>query len=80
MKNRTSLFVLAVEILAIVVLHTMRASANDPSNISAKEVPPVKAEIVLNYSNQSNNATQSKSNAPANTSFFSKYFLYSLVD
>lgn len=45
MKNRTSLFVLAVEILAIIVLHSLRASTNDPSNISAKEVPPVKAEL-----------------------------------
>jgi hypothetical protein len=45
MKNRTSLFVLAVEILAIVLLHTLKASANDPSNISAKEIPPVKADV-----------------------------------
>jgi hypothetical protein len=45
MKNRTSLFVLAVEILAIVLLHTMKASADDPSNITAKEIPPVKAEL-----------------------------------
>ena len=52
MKNRTSLFVLAVEILAIVVLHTLRASANDPSNISAKEVPPVKAELAKKESKQ----------------------------
>jgi len=80
MKNRTSLFVLAVEILAIVVLHTLRASANDPSNISAKEVPPIKAEMVLNYSNHSNHVARSKTNATNNTSFFSKYFLFSLID
>jgi hypothetical protein len=34
-----------VEILAIVLLHTMKASADDPSNITAKEIPPVKAEL-----------------------------------
>jgi hypothetical protein len=53
MKNRTSLFVLALEIVAIVVLHTMRASVNDPSNISAKEVPPVKADLAKKESKQS---------------------------
>lgn len=45
MKNRTSLFVLAVEILAIVLLHTMKASAEDPANITAEQVPPIKAEL-----------------------------------
>jgi hypothetical protein len=54
MKSRTSLFILAVEILAIVVLHTMRASSNNPSNISAKEVPPVKAELAHKESQQQN--------------------------
>jgi hypothetical protein len=53
MKNRTSLFVLAVEILAIVLLHTMKASADNPSNISAKEVPPVKSEIARKEMNHS---------------------------
>jgi hypothetical protein len=46
MKNRTSLFVLAVEILAIVLLHTMKAKGDDLSNIlPAKENPPAKAEL-----------------------------------
>jgi len=46
MKNRTSLFVLAVEILAIIVLHAMKASADSPA-ITAKELTrPPKTEMV----------------------------------
>ena len=46
MKNRTSLFVLAVEILAIVLLHTMKASADAPPDLSAKQEPaPLKTEL-----------------------------------
>ena len=43
MKNRTSLFVLAVEILTIILLHTMKANAD--ANNSTKEIPPVKVEL-----------------------------------
>ena len=48
MKNRTSLFVLAVEILAIIVLHTMRANgdADTAKNTMAKELTrPSKTEL-----------------------------------
>ncbi len=45
MKNKTSLFVLVVEILAIVLLHTMKANADNPTNNSAKEIPKAKAEL-----------------------------------
>jgi len=45
MKNKTSLFVLVAEILVIVLLHTVKANADSPANNSAKEIPPVKAEL-----------------------------------
>ena len=52
MKNRTSLFVLAVEILAIVFLHAMRSNAETPSNTIAKEMtPPAKTELVAKEQN-----------------------------
>jgi len=52
MKNRTSLFVLAVEILAIVLLHAMRANEDTPSATIAKEMtPPTKTELVTKEQN-----------------------------
>jgi len=45
MKNRTSLFVLAVEILAIIVLHAMKASADNP-NMAKELTHPPKTELV----------------------------------
>ena len=48
MKNRTSLFVLAVEILAIVVLHAMKSNADGGATTTmAKELTiPAKTELV----------------------------------
>jgi len=46
MKNRTSLFVLAVEILAIIVLHTMKASADNTASMAKELTHPPKTELV----------------------------------
>ena len=52
MKNRTSLFVLAVEILAIIVLHAAKANADTASNTMAKELTrPTKNELATKDKN-----------------------------
>ncbi len=45
MKNRTSLFVLAVEILAIIVLHAMKSNADNPANMAKEMTRPAKIEL-----------------------------------
>ena len=45
MKNRTSLFVLAVEILAIIVLHAMKSNADNANNMAKELTRPAKTEM-----------------------------------
>jgi hypothetical protein len=51
MKNRTSLFVLAVEILAIIVLHTMRASNDNAATMAKELTQPAKTELATQEKN-----------------------------
>ena len=51
MKNSTSLFVLAVEILTIILLHTMKANAD--ANNSSKETRPARTELASKETRQS---------------------------
>jgi hypothetical protein len=52
MKNRTSLFVLAVEILAIIVLHAMKANADNPANMAKELTRPPKTEMTTQDNSQ----------------------------